>query len=111
MDGSQNSFFTQKCEVRAAEDRGGFTVVAKEPIAKGELIVVWSGTLVDGAELSNLPPPVKRHSLQVEEDHYLVSLSDCEPPDYTSTTPARPMPVSQVRSASSPCATFARARK
>jgi hypothetical protein len=84
MDGSQNSFLTQKCEVRAAEDRGGFTVVAKVPIAKGELIVVWSGTLVDGAELANLPPPVKRHSLQVEEDHYLVSLSDCEPPDYVN---------------------------
>ena len=84
MHRNQNSFLSPKCEVRAAEDRGGFTVVAKEPIAKGELIVVWSGTLVDGAELATLPPPVKRHSLQVEEDHYLVSLTDCEPPDYVN---------------------------
>jgi hypothetical protein len=84
MHGSQNSFLSRKCEVRAAEDRGGFKVVAKEPIAKGELIVVWSGTLVDGTELATLPASVKRHSLQVEDDHYLVSLTDCEPPDYVN---------------------------
>jgi uncharacterized protein len=84
MHGSQNSFLSLKCEVRAAEDRGGFTVVAKEPIARGELIVVWSGTLVDGTELATLPANVKRHSLQVEDDHYLVSLTDCEPPDYVN---------------------------
>jgi hypothetical protein len=84
MHGSQNSFLSLKCEVRTAEDRGGFTVVAKEPIARGELIVVWSGTLVDGTELATLPANVKRHSLQVEDDHYLVSLTDCEPPDYVN---------------------------
>ncbi|MCU0954549.1 MAG: SET domain-containing protein-lysine N-methyltransferase [Hyphomicrobium sp.] len=84
MHGSQNSFLSLKCEVRTAEDRGGFTVVAKEPIVRGELIVVWSGTLVDGKELATLPANVKRHSLQVEDDHYLVSLTDCEPPDYVN---------------------------
>ncbi len=84
MHGSQNSFLSPKCEVRAAEDRGGYTVIANEPIAKGELIVVWSGTLVDGTELASLPPAVRRHSLQVEENHYLVSLTDCEPPDYVN---------------------------
>jgi SET domain-containing protein len=84
MHSSQNSFLSPKCEVRAADDRGGYTVVAREPIAKGELIVVWSGTLVDSAELVTLPPHAKRHSLQVEDDHYLVSLTDCEPPDYVN---------------------------
>jgi len=84
MHGSQNSFLSLKCEVRTADDRGGYTVIAKEPIAKGELIVVWSGTLVDSSELASLPANVKRHSLQVEDDHYLVSLTDCEPPDYVN---------------------------
>jgi hypothetical protein len=84
MHGSQNSFLSLKCEVRPAGDRGGYTVIAKEPIAKGELIVVWSGTLVDSSELASLPANVKRHSLQVEDDHYLVSLTDCEPPDYVN---------------------------
>jgi hypothetical protein len=53
-------------------------------IGKGELLVVWSGTLVDRSELETLPPAVRKHSLQVEEDHYLVSLTDCEPADYVN---------------------------
>lgn len=79
-----HSYLTPKCDVREAADRGGYTVMAIKPIQKGELIVVWSGTLVDGATLTDLPPPVKRHSLQVEEDHYLVSLTDSEPADYVN---------------------------
>lgn len=84
MQMSMTSFLSRKCAVRQASEMGGFAVVATEPIAKGELIVVWSGTLVDGAELATLPAAVKRHSLQVEDDHYLVSLTDCEPPDYVN---------------------------
>lgn len=79
-----HSFLSQKCEVREAANRGGHTVVAREAVRKGELIVVWSGTLVDGNELKSLPQTVRRYSLQVEENHYLVSLSDCEPPDYVN---------------------------
>ena len=79
-----HSFLSSKCQVWETPDRGGHTVVAREAIRKGELIVVWSGTLVDGDELKALPAPVRRYSLQVEENHYLVSLSDCEPPDYVN---------------------------
>jgi hypothetical protein len=59
-------------------------VIARDAIAKGELIVVWSGTLVSGEELNGMPQTVRRYSLQVEENQYLVSLSDCEPPDYVN---------------------------
>lgn len=79
-----HSYLSPKCEVQETESRGGHTVVAREPISKGELIVVWSGTLVTGEELEALPATVRRYSLQVEESHYLVSLSDCEPPDYVN---------------------------
>lgn len=79
-----HSYLSPKCEVHATGDRGGHTVVAQADIAKGELIVVWSGKLVDGGELLSLPPTVRRYSLQVEDNHYLVSLSDCEPPDYVN---------------------------
>jgi hypothetical protein len=78
------SFLSSKCVVRRTGDRGGHTVVAIEPIAAGELIVVWSGKLVDGDELASLPQTVRRYSLQVEDNHYLVSLTDCEPPDYVN---------------------------
>jgi uncharacterized protein len=84
MSGRAHSYLTAKCEVRETADRGGHTVVARQSIKKGELIVVWSGKLVDGDELKSLPAPVRRYSLQVEENHYLVSLSDCEPPDYVN---------------------------
>ncbi len=79
-----HSHLSPKCAVLPVPDRGGHTVVATEPIAKGELIVVWSGTLVDSTLLSTLPPSVRRYSLQVEEQHYLVSLTDCEAADYVN---------------------------
>lgn len=84
MSGRAHSYLSPKCEVRTVDDRGGHTVVAREAIAKGELIVVWSGMLVEGVELEALPASVRRYSLQVEENQYLVSLSDCEPPDYVN---------------------------
>ncbi len=79
-----HSFLSPKCVVRQTGDRGGHAVVACDAIAEGELIVVWSGKLVDGDELAALPQTVRRYSLQVEENHYLVSLTDCEPPDYVN---------------------------
>lgn len=84
MSDRAHSYLSPKCEVWPAPDRGGHTVVAREAISKGELIVVWSGALVDGTELATLPQNVRRYSLQVEDNHYLVSLSDCEPPDYVN---------------------------
>ncbi|MBA2125390.1 SET domain-containing protein-lysine N-methyltransferase [Hyphomicrobium methylovorum] len=84
MSDRPNSFLSPKCEVHLTPNRGGHTVVARGAIAKGELLVVWSGTLVTGEELNSLSPTVRRYCLQVEEDQYLVSLSDCEPPDYVN---------------------------
>lgn len=84
MSGRPNSFLSPRCEVHPTSNRGGHTVVACEPISRGELIVVWSGTLVTGVELNLMSPTVRRYCLQVEEDQYLVSLSDCEPPDYVN---------------------------
>lgn len=79
-----HSYLSAKCEVQSTDTRGGHTVVAREPIAKGELIAIWSGILVQSTELDLLPVTVRRYSLQVEEDQYLVSLSDCEPADYVN---------------------------
>ncbi|MEQ1717260.1 MAG: SET domain-containing protein-lysine N-methyltransferase [Hyphomicrobium sp.] len=79
-----HSYLSHKCAVHETGDRGGHTVVAQADIHKGELIVVWSGKLVDGDELISLPATVRRYSLQVEENHYLVSLTDREPPDYVN---------------------------
>ena len=79
-----HSYLSSKCQVQSTDNRGGHTVVAREAIAKGELIAIWSGILVQSSELDLLPITVRRYSLQVEEDQYLVSLSDCEPADYVN---------------------------
>lgn len=79
-----NSYLSAKCIVRIAEEKGGYAVYAAEPISKGELLVMWSGTLVDGTKLDTLPNAFRRHSLQVEDDLFLVSLTDCEPADYVN---------------------------
>lgn len=84
MSDRSHSFLSPKCHIQLTADRGGHTVAARESIAKGELIVVWSGTLVNADELNAMPGSVRRYSLQVEENQYLVSLSDCEPPDYVN---------------------------
>ncbi|MBI1385658.1 MAG: SET domain-containing protein-lysine N-methyltransferase [Rhizobiales bacterium] len=79
-----HSFLAPSCEVRHVEDKGGHAVYATAAITEGALLVVWSGTLVDGATLATLPRRVRSHSLQVEDDHYLVSLTDREPADYVN---------------------------
>lgn len=79
-----HSYLSPKCVVRDCSDRGGHSVFASERIEKGELIVVWSGMLVNGATLDTMAQTVRRYSLQVEEDSFLVSLTDCEPADYVN---------------------------
>ena len=79
-----HSYLSPKCVVRDCSDRGGHSVFARERIEKGELIVVWSGMLVNGTTLDTLAQTVRRYSLQVEEDSFLVSLTDCEPADYVN---------------------------
>lgn len=81
---TSNSYLSPKCVVRIAHDKGGYAVFAAAPIAKGELLVMWSGKLTDGSTLETLPASFRRHSLQVEEDLFLVSLTDCEPADYVN---------------------------
>jgi len=51
-------------------------LVVREPVAKGELVVVWGGEAVHAAQLDALSPAERLLTLQVEEDLYLVSAHD-----------------------------------
>lgn len=82
VEGNSHSFLSSKCRVRADEDKGGRAVIARVPIAAGELIAVWSGKLVNREGLDLLPPILRRFSLQVEEGLYLASLNEHEGADY-----------------------------
>jgi hypothetical protein len=76
-----SSFLSFKCAVAQNPDNGGWFVLAQAPIAKGELIAVWSGRLVSAEDLANLPLALKRRTVQVEEDLYMTSLHLDEPAD------------------------------
>ena len=54
-------------------EKGGRGVYAREPIARGELLVVYAGAIVEAKDLGKLAPEVRRLLLQVEESHYLLS--------------------------------------
>ncbi|MCL4878423.1 MAG: SET domain-containing protein-lysine N-methyltransferase [Anaerolineae bacterium] len=49
-------------------------VFALEPIKKGELLGVFGGDAMTGAQLAQVPENIRPLSIQVEEDLYLVSL-------------------------------------
>ncbi|MGZ8400516.1 MAG: SET domain-containing protein [Methyloceanibacter sp.] len=61
---------------------GGRAVFARDVIEQGELIAVWSGRIVGVDELDELPPEIRRHTVQIEETLYLASVNADEPPDY-----------------------------
>jgi len=76
------AYLTDKCEVQNRDVTGGKAVYAREAIETGELVAVWSGRIVSADELDELPPEIRRHTVQVEERLYLASLSPDEPPDF-----------------------------
>jgi len=81
---SQDStaYLTDKCEVQNRDVTGGKAVYARDAIEPGELIAVWSGRIVPADTLDELPEEIRRHTVQIEEELYLASLSPDEPPDY-----------------------------
>jgi hypothetical protein len=53
-------------------EKGGYGVFATRAVQPGELLVVWGGDIVSGEELLDLTPIMQRHSIQVEENLYMV---------------------------------------
>jgi hypothetical protein len=77
-----SAYLTDKCEVRNCDVAGGKSVAARSVIEPGEVIAVWSGRIVPAAELDTLPEEIRRHTVQVEDELYLASLTPDEPPDF-----------------------------
>lgn len=61
--------------IRGDGERGLF---AREFIAKGELLAVFGGKVVTYEELREVPYEIRRLSLQVAEDFYLLSITETE---------------------------------
>ena len=76
------AYLTHKCVVQNRNVTGGKAVYARDVIEPGELIAVWSGRIVGGDELDELPEDIRRHTVQVEEGLYLASFGPDEGPDF-----------------------------
>lgn len=77
------SYLSPKLEIRAALQKGGFAVYARQALEKDELLCVWTGRAVTFSELQELSEAEKSHTLQVDEGIYLAPLGpEEEPADY-----------------------------
>jgi hypothetical protein len=77
-----NSYFSPKLAVRTIPDKGGYGVFAQEPLAAGEITMIWGGRVVSTAELEGVPEESRRQIVQVEEDLFSMSVGDAEPSDF-----------------------------
>jgi len=84
MSSNKTAYLSAKLAVRAHPKKGGLGVFACQPVKAGELLAVWSGELCDWDELHRLPLERRQHSLQVEENLYLVTTILNEAADYVN---------------------------
>jgi len=73
MLGRPTCYASPRLEGRQCGGKGGRGVFARAPIPRGELLVVFAGSVLEGEELGDLPADQRRLVLQVDENHYLLS--------------------------------------
>lgn len=72
-------------EVQCLPDQEAKGLFATRPFAPGELLVVWGGRIITGAELAALPPDKRHWMLQIDEDLFqLTDPSDIGGADYVN---------------------------
>jgi uncharacterized protein len=77
LSGYPCSTLSKKLEGRARGD-GERGIFAREPIRRGDLLAVWGGKTMSYEELVLLPYDIRKLSIQVDEDIYLVSAIEGE---------------------------------
>ncbi len=82
MSSRSPSHLSPKCRVFEEPTKGGHGIFAAYPILKGAILSIWGGWVVDTEALVSLTKKERRHSLQVTEGYYLVTLGSDEPPNY-----------------------------
>lgn len=76
------SYLSPRLEMRPCVDKGGSGVFAREAVAAGEVLAVWGGVIVPGARLGDYSDYARTHGLQVEDDLFLLPLTEDDPSDY-----------------------------
>lgn len=78
------SYSSPKLEARYIESKGFYGVFARDSIEAGEFLLMWSGTLYNGAALESLSDLERSRGVQVEEDLYLIPVRMGETADYVN---------------------------
>lgn len=81
MTGQFQSHLSPKLEAKPLPEKGGVGVFAREPIGRGELLVLWGGRIIDEAELDPAMSNFSQRVLQIEEGLYLLAPEPLEPSD------------------------------
>jgi SET domain-containing protein len=79
----QQSWLTALAECRPART-DGLGIHAVEFIARGTTVAAFGGDVVDRAELDKLEEPLRIHSIQIDDDLFLVSSPPFDPADYVN---------------------------
>jgi uncharacterized protein len=80
---TRTSWLTPRAELRDA-GRKGLGIFAVEPIARGETIAGFGGQVFERQEFDRLDQERRSHSIQIDEDLFLVSAEVLEPADYAN---------------------------
>ena len=76
------SYLSPKLALRASEEKGGYGIFALESINKDDVLAVWGGVVVPGSRLNEYSEYAQTHGLQVDEDLFLLPLTEDDPSDY-----------------------------
>jgi len=76
------SYLSPKLAARTCPDKGGMGVFARQPVAAGEALAVWGGVVVPGHQLGEYSDYAQTHGIQVEEDLFLLPLTEDDPSDF-----------------------------
>ncbi len=82
--GRTTSYLSPKLDARPSPSNGGYGVYALEAVHTGELLAVWGGDVVNSEQLAGLALRTQQHSIQVEENLYLIPTRPPEPADYVN---------------------------
>ena len=74
-----SSYLSDKLVARPHVGKGGWGVYAARPLLRDEFLVCWGGAVVPWSQFQRLSDDLQRHSVQVEDDLFLVSLHPSDP--------------------------------
>lgn len=69
------SYLSPKLAPLLRPDLGGQGIIARLPVSAGEVLAIWSGEVFSSAAFALLSDDLRRRSLQIEEDAFLVPTS------------------------------------